>query len=129
MNHATVKNHPIQPLEIDGQGVVRFKANAIVQWLLDEGPFDLNDIARKGFAREDHEQFAQLIGYSHGGAGDLAYMSDEVLDAAERQFQYGGTEGDARAEVLREQLARARGGMREGVAALFQIHPEDLETV
>ena len=55
--------HPIQPLAPDERGTLRFKPNAIVRWLLDEGPFDLNQIAMKQFSVEDQEQFAQLIGY------------------------------------------------------------------
>jgi hypothetical protein len=34
------------------------------------------------FSDEDREQFAQLIGYSLGGFGDLSYASDEVYNAA-----------------------------------------------
>lgn len=74
--------HPIQPVEKDARGVARFKANAIVQYLLDSGPFDMNHLAAVPFSREDREQFAQLIGYSLSGFGDLGYASDEVYDAA-----------------------------------------------
>lgn len=62
-----MSKHPIQPLEDDGKGVIRFKANAIVTFLLNEGGFDMNDLAVKDFSREDGEQFAQLIGYHYGG--------------------------------------------------------------
>lgn len=61
--------HPIQPLYKSESGVVRFKPNAIVQYLLDNGGISMNDIACLDFSREDREQFAQLIGYSHSGAG------------------------------------------------------------
>ena len=57
--------HPIQPIEKDEHGTYRFKPNAIVQYLLDKGPFDLNHLAMKAattpFSQEDREQFAQLI--------------------------------------------------------------------
>ena len=76
-------NNPIQPIEKDGQGVYRFKGNAIVQFLLDRGGFDMNDIAAMPFNDEDREQFAQLIGYSVGGFGDLSYASDEVYKEAQ----------------------------------------------
>jgi len=120
------KPHPIQPIVVDNHGTLRFKANAIVQHLLDHGGIDLNDIASLGFSREDHEQFAQLIGYSLSGASDLSYMSDEVIAAAEAMHERGQSEHEARANALREQLETARDGMREGVAALFGIHPDDL---
>ncbi len=77
--------HPIQPLIKDGDGVVRFKLNAIVCHLLNDGPFDLNTIAEKGFSADDEEQFAQLIGYSLSGFGELSYVRDETFDAAAAQ--------------------------------------------
>jgi selenocysteine lyase/cysteine desulfurase len=120
------KPHPIQPIVVDNHGTLRFKANAIVQHLLDHGGIDLNDIASLDFSREDHEQFAQLIGYSLSGASDLSYMSDEVIAAAEAMHERGQSEHEARANALREQFEAARDGMREGVAALFGIHPDDL---
>lgn len=75
--------HPLQPVEWDGQGVIRFKQNAIVRFLLDAGPFDLNMIAQMPFSREDHEHLAQLIGYSVSGYGDLSYVSDETYEKAD----------------------------------------------
>lgn len=77
--------HPVQPLVTDSEGVLRFKANAIVRYLLDNGPFNLNDLALLPFSNEDREQFAQLIGYSLSGFGDLSYVSDETYDRAESQ--------------------------------------------
>lgn len=118
--------HPIQPLEEDSNGVVRFKANDIVRYILDHGGVDLNDIARLDFSREDREQFAQLIGYSWSGACDLGYMSDEVLDAASAAHEYGVTEAEARVIALREQITKAKEMLREGVAELYRIHPDDL---
>jgi hypothetical protein len=46
----------------DAQGVVRCKANAIVRFLLEAGPFDLNGLARTSFPDEDRERFTMLIG-------------------------------------------------------------------
>lgn len=37
--------HPLQPLVLNDDGVVRFKPNAIVRFLLDAGPYDLNKLA------------------------------------------------------------------------------------
>ena len=74
--------HPVQPLKKDNDGVLRFKKNNIVRFLLDAGPFDLNKLALMPFSDEDREQFAQLIGYSLSGFGDLDYVSDETYDKA-----------------------------------------------
>ena len=52
--------HPIQPLVEDADGVLRFKKNAIVSYLIDNGRISLNDLAQLEFSREDREQFAQL---------------------------------------------------------------------
>jgi hypothetical protein len=75
--------HPVQPIVKDEHGVVRFKANAIVRFLLDAGSFDLNQLAAMDFSDEDREQFAQLIGYSLSGFGELSYVSDETYERAE----------------------------------------------
>lgn len=120
-----MKTHPIQPLVKDDRGVLRFKPNKIVQYLLDHGGIDMNELAVLDFEREDREQFAQLIGYSHGGAGELGYFSNEVWVAAFGMLD-GTNEHEARADVLRDQLEEARDGMRAGVAALFGKHEDDL---
>jgi hypothetical protein len=120
------KPHPIQPLVADKHGVIRFKQNAIVRWLLEAGPFDLNQIAVKDFSREDREQLAQLIGYSHSGAHDLDYMSNEVLDAAEIAYDNGVSELEASNQYLRETLQDIKAKMRDAVATLYGVHPDDL---
>ncbi len=119
--------HPIQPVGDDGQGVLRFKPNAIVKHLLENGPFNLNDIARAKFSRDDREQFAQLLGYSLIGASDLSYMTDEVLDAAKRMYASGLSEPEARSQCLRGALDEVREGLRDVVAALYGMHPDDLK--
>jgi hypothetical protein len=117
---------PLQPIVKDERGTVRFRANAIVKWLLDAKLIDLNQIACKSFDAEDREQFAMLIGYSLDGASELEYFSDETLAAAERVAKSGGTETDARLAALRDTIAKAKDGMRQGVAELFGMHPDDL---
>lgn len=77
-----MRKHPIQPLEKDKHGTTRFKANAIVRLLLDDGKYDMNRLAMLPFSDEDREQFAQLIGYSLSGFGDLSYVSDETYEKA-----------------------------------------------
>lgn len=78
--------HPIQPIVTDGYGTFRFKGNEIVKFLLDNGGFDMNDLAMMVFTDEDREQFAQLIGYSVSGFGSLSYVSDETYDKAVEQL-------------------------------------------
>lgn len=79
---ALVPNHPVQPLVTDKDGIVRFKANAIVRFLLDRGSIDLNQLACTPFSQEDWVQFAQLIGYSLCGFGDLPYVDDDHYERA-----------------------------------------------
>ena len=84
--------HPIQPVEVDEYGTLRFKGNAIVRFLLDSGKYNMNDLAGLPFSQEDREQFAQLIGYSLNGFAELSYVSDDAYDAAiqSTQEKYGG---------------------------------------
>lgn len=85
-----MKNHPDQPLVKDSLGVVRFKGNKIVQFLLDDGPNDMNRLARIPFSDEDRQQFAQLIGYSLNGYSELSYVSDEAYERAAKQIVRSG---------------------------------------
>ncbi len=86
------KPHPMQAVEWDGKGVIRFRANPIVRYLLDEAGakgLDLNHLARvserMGWTREDHEHFAQLIGYSISGWGELSYVTDRAWGIAQER--------------------------------------------
>ena len=72
----TSTEHPMQPIVTDPHGVRRFKKNAIVRALLDEGPLDMNKISMRDFSDEDRRQFAQLIGYSVSGYEELNYSID-----------------------------------------------------
>ena len=78
--------HPIQPLE-ELDGVIRFKRNNIVRFLLDNGPYDMNYIAQMEAPAEDHEQFAQLIGYSWHGASELDYVRSSTLAKAWKAWE------------------------------------------
>lgn len=73
---------PMQPLAYDENGTLRFRGNTLVRHLLDHGGLDLNDLAMVECSTADREHFAQLIGYSLGGFGDLSYVSDETYDRA-----------------------------------------------
>ena len=75
-------DHAMQPVELDADGVSRFKGNAIVRFLLDAGPYDMNKLAMMPWPQEDREQFAQLIGYSVSGFGELPYVRDETYEKA-----------------------------------------------
>jgi hypothetical protein len=118
--------HPIQPVADDGTGILRFKPNAIVGYLLDAGPFDLNTLTAMHFPAEDWEQFAQLIGYSLSGAGDLSYMTNETWEAAEKMSK-GADEKDARIAYLEETIATVRQAVKILAPAVFRMHPDDLE--
>jgi hypothetical protein len=76
--------HPIQRLYKDEHGTIRFQSNKIIEFLVDFGLLDLNQIARMPFPYEDREQLAQLLGYSLGGFAELSYVSDETYNLAEK---------------------------------------------
>lgn len=75
--------HSLQQIERASDGVVRFRQNAIVRFLLDAGPFDLHKLAFMQFSDDDREQFAQLIGYSVSGFGELSYANPETIECAD----------------------------------------------
>jgi high-affinity Fe2+/Pb2+ permease len=119
-------HHPIQPLLKDDQGVLRFKKNAIVEYLLDHGLITLNDLAIINFSDEDRQQFAQLIGYSLSGYSELSYVSDDAYGAAEKMEEDALSEDKARIEYLEGELSAVRSSLREPMARLFGVHPDDL---
>jgi hypothetical protein len=121
----TDRRHPIQPLE-DVEGVLRFKENAIVRRLLDDGPFDMNQIATWRVSRDDAVQFVQLIGYSLSGFGELSYVDDETFETAQRMATEGKSELQARVECLQRLVSFVRENIKDGVAELFGIHPDNL---
>ncbi len=99
---STADARTTQPLVTDGQGVLRFQKNALVDALYEHGVktgLGLNELHRMDFSDEDRQQFAQLIGYSLSGYGTLGYVSDEAYAAAERAAmtaQKGGARWQAR---------------------------------
>ena len=123
--------NPIQPLGKDAKGVLRFKENAIVRHLLDTHPtLGLNQLACMDFTADDRQQFAQLIGYSLSGYSELqSYVDDEAYSTAAHMAD-GMDERDARIAALEQKLTELRAAadtLREPVARLLEIHPDDLK--
>lgn len=82
------EKHPMQPIVLDGEGVARFKQNALVRYLLGAGGIDLNQLAMlPNIPNEDHMQLAQLIGYSVSGFGDLSYADPTVVAEADAMVE------------------------------------------
>lgn len=119
-------SNPMQPIITDEHGVVRFKVNAVVRYLLDNGSLDLNDLMQESFHHEDLEQFAQLIGYSVDGFASLSYASDVTVEAAARMVKQGVTEEQAKIEALTRKLNVMRDALRKVVPELFQVSVDDL---
>ena len=112
-----VMKRPIQPIYKDKDGRPRFLANNIVVYLKDlcetNGLCDMNKLARIDFSRDDREQFAQLIGYSLSGFGELSYVGDETYSAAYEMFKTGKTEEQARLYYQRETIAAVKSKVKE----------------
>jgi hypothetical protein len=81
-----MKNHPMQPLEKDEDGTIRFKRNKIVSFLKDTSKYNLNELSLMPFDKEDWEQFAQLIGYSLDGFGELSYVNEKTYKKAYEKY-------------------------------------------
>lgn len=85
-------SHPRQPIGYAADGVIRFKKNAIIDWMLEQGRlgarFDLNMIVSmfntKIFPVEDLVQLDQLIGYSVSGFGDLSYIPEQEVSECDK---------------------------------------------
>lgn len=123
------QRQPIQPLEEDKNGTVRFRENAIVRYMLDRGVVTMNDIAMlPGISQEDREQFAQLIGYSLGGFGELSYVSDETYNAAQAMHANPKkTEEQARIAALESENKHLRKQMAKMVQCAYDIDESTLK--
>ena len=81
--------HPMQPLIVAKDGVIRFKENAIIRYLVDKEIINLNDVHRwaaiNDWSKEDQMQLAQLMGYSISGYGELDYVTDAGWREAEEK--------------------------------------------
>jgi hypothetical protein len=110
MPKKTIGAHqPRQELYQDEHGTVRFRENALVRHLLDNGGLTMNDLAvLDDVPIADHEQFAQLIGYSLGGFSELSYVTDKTFYAAEKTSRFDVLapmpSPEAIEKILREQL-------------------------
>jgi hypothetical protein len=74
---------PQQPI-VMADGVLRFRKNAVLRWLVDQGHVDLNKIDFAAFDGADVAQFYQLFGYSVSAFGGLDFIPDELVDSADR---------------------------------------------
>ena len=127
--------HPIQSIGYDDNGVIRFKENAIVNYLLDEGYLNLNDIAIIPFSNADRTQFAQLIGYSVSGGAGLSYFlpeqrieADAIADAIYKNSESSITPDpkDAIIQGLREELQTMRNALNAQLAVILNCTPEQV---
>jgi hypothetical protein len=117
------RKHPIQPLELDEHGVLRFKSNAIVRHLLDKGGIDLNQLACMDFSDEDRSQFLQLIGYSHSG---IPLIETQDWEAARLEHEEGLNITEARCMALEQRLNEVKEQIKNGIACLYEISADDL---
>ena len=72
----------MRPL-VDVNGVIRFKRNAVVRWLFEQGHFNLNRIPVDELPLEDVEEFWQMLGYSVSGYGELSFIRPETVAEAD----------------------------------------------
>lgn len=120
--------NPVQPI-VEVNGTLRFKENAIVNTLYEFSKgkgMGLNEIACMKFSDDDRRQFAQLIGYSLCGYGELGYVRDCDYETAVIMSEIKD-EKDARLEYLENELKRLKELLKEPVSKLYGIHPDDLE--
>lgn len=77
--------HPMQPVQMDNNGIIGFKKNSVVDYLAENCGRNINSLALMGFSDEDMEQFIQLIGVSVSFFSDLDYASDAACKKAKNK--------------------------------------------
>jgi hypothetical protein len=118
-------DHPVQPLEVNEHGIVRFKGNSIVRFILERGGIDLNTIAARSFSKEDRQQFAQLIGYSLSGYSELSYVDDKAFARAQAMLSAPNDPDKEYIKQLEQKLLRIKEALRYGLSELYGKHPDD----
>lgn len=84
-----MSKHPMQPVVVASDRVIRFQENKIVKWMLDQlagQKITLNEVAMTAItfdAQDDYQQLMQLIGYSVSGYGDLSMHDPKILEKAD----------------------------------------------
>jgi hypothetical protein len=85
--HLDPRWHPMQPVQLDDKGVVRFRGNKIVSMLLQTSKLDLNDLdmmmQEDIVSQEDYTHLMQLIGYSVDGYAELDSSPEELVQVAD----------------------------------------------
>lgn len=89
-----MSKHPMQPVEFDKYGTIRFKENKIVRFLYDTSKNKLNELSCMDFSDEDMNQLAQLMGGSICYYGECDYVSDEDYYRAEKLAENIRQKGD-----------------------------------
>ncbi len=116
---------PIQPLETDKHGILRFRENKCVVALMKQvealGGSWSECLYADGVETADRVQFAQLHGYSLSGFGDLGHVPETDLQAAREMHEAGKSELQARHEVLERQLNTLKNLMRPAVSELYGV--------
>lgn len=119
--------HPMQYKHTPKGDRERFVKNEVVAWLLDNAydkngqKIDMNTLAVQSFNVEDRRQFAQLIGYSVGGYGELSYVDNASYAMAEAKNPEA-----MRISYHEALVKKMRNELRESMAELFDVHPDDL---
>lgn len=88
-----LSNSPMQPVEIDNNGVARFRENKLVSLAIDRLPNGMNTLRMWQATDEERTQVAQLVGYTIGGYAELDYVSDEAYLRAEQAAEAAARTG------------------------------------
>ncbi len=128
MSDKSVK-FPVQPVDKDPNGHLRFVKNRIVNHLYNVGKANkcsMNDLADMDFTNEEWRQFAQLIGYSLSGYSELSYVDDAAYNEAVSASKNKDPR-DAKIAYLEGELKALREGLIKPMARLFEKHPDDFK--
>jgi hypothetical protein len=127
--------NPMQPILKNSDGCIQFKTNEIVHAVYEVSKahaFGLNEIAMNNFTKDDRKQFAQLLGYSVSGYGDLPYVDKVSVECADQQVALLLSEApfiseqEMELQVLRDENRRLKAAIRNAAVEAFSIHPSDL---
>jgi hypothetical protein len=87
VNREVAKARRLREVYTDTKGVVRFRGNAVVEWLFKNGRIDLNTIPCHSLPSKDVAEFWQMLGYSVSGYGDLDFIDRMTVEQADKEAE------------------------------------------
>jgi len=116
-----------QPLYTDNRGILRFKENDVILYLLHKSGITIEQVASLPFSNEDKIQFVQLIGIDIVAFEFLPFVTSDLFNAYMIMNSDSTSSEESRIRSLEIELSALRAMLREPISRLYDIDPDILK--